>query len=225
MYSRAQISPDGTKIAVGIGGPGKITVVPIQGGVPDVLCPEGCNSILGWSADSRKILTWKGKPIADFLLDISDGKLTPVLSHPQWDLHRPRFSPDGQWLAVNPKMGERQSALYIVPYRNGVSAAQSEWIPVTDGHGIDGQPEWSPDGNILYFHSQRLGFIDQWAVRLNPATKHPEGEPFLVQAFHTARQAVFSALGYAVIKDRIIWSLPERTGNIYVMENESSAGR
>ena len=63
----------------------------------------------------------------------------------------------------------------------------ADGIPITDGKEIDRQAYWSPDGNLLYYLSDRDGFRCIWAQSLNPATKHPEGEAFTVLHFHQGR--------------------------------------
>jgi len=50
---------------------------------------------------------------------------------------------------------------------------------------IDRYVWWSPDGNLLYFISERDGFVCLWAQRLDPATKHPQGAAFPIRHFHT----------------------------------------
>ena len=73
-----------------------------------------------------------------------------------------------------------------IEVRNGAAADKSEWIAVTDGAYDDDKPQFSADGNNLYFTSDRDGYLCIWAVRLNPATRHPEGAPFAIRHFHNA---------------------------------------
>jgi serine/threonine protein kinase len=219
---RAQISPDGMKIAFNVFSPGgkkDIGVVPSTGGAPEKLCDD-CSPVVGWTPDSRHILFYRGAPTSYFLLDATDGKIRPLLSHPKWDLHRAQFSPDGRWIAVNAKTSAERSAIYLVPYRDSAAAPEGAWIQVASGASQDGGPIWSPDGKMLYFYSERAGFTDQWAVRLDLDSKRPVGEPFLVAAFHSTRRK-FGALGYTVTKDWIIWTLLETTSNLILMEREN----
>src|SRR5262249_54897306 len=153
-------------------------------------------------------------PISEFLINIRSGKETPLISHPEWDLHRVQISPDGRWIAFNPKMGPTKSAIFVSPMRDGSSPDPKEWIPITDGEDDDEGPTWSPDSNLLYFVTHRNEFGDLWAVRLDPATKHPVGEPFEVLTFHNARRPQPASFGKAVTKDRLFWAMQEFTGNI-----------
>ena len=49
-----------------------------------------------------------------------------------------------------------------------------------------------PDGNLLYFFSERDGFPCIWAQRVEPLTKHPLGDMFPVYHLHHARRSVRS---------------------------------
>ncbi|MBL8293915.1 MAG: PD40 domain-containing protein [Bryobacterales bacterium] len=186
-----------------------------KGGVEEKVC-DSCagQTVLGWTPDSRQIVAYRGRPVELILIDTQTGKQTTLLRHPSFDLHRGQFSPDGRWLAFNPK-GAGRSTIRITPFRDGVTAPEKEWIPVTEGPD-DAHPTWSPDGNLLYFYSDRAGFLDFWAQRLDPVTRKPVGAPFEVLAFHTARRPLLSAYGKAVTRDRLFWSMEEITGNIWL---------
>src|SRR5947209_7600955 len=84
---RAEISPDGTMAAYA--GRSAVSVITTRGGVPEKLC-ERCTlgTVLGWTADSQRIIGVTGKPTSLILLDAQNGKQTLLLSHPEWDLHR-----------------------------------------------------------------------------------------------------------------------------------------
>jgi Tol biopolymer transport system component len=174
--------------------------------------------VLGWTQDSQRLITGRGRPISLILLDAKTGKPSPLLSHPEWDLHRGQISPDGHCIAFKPKMGATKSGISISPFRNGTGADQKEWITITDGEGDDESPIWSPDGNLLYFVTGRKEFLDLWAIRLNPETEHAAGEPFEVFSFHSARRPLVAAFGKAVTKDALFWAMQEFTGNIWLAE-------
>jgi Tol biopolymer transport system component len=215
---RAEISPDGAKAAYA-SPPRSVSVVPLRGGVPEKIC-ERCTlgTVLGWTPDNQRLIAGFGKPISLILLDTKTGKPSPLLSHPEWDLHRGQISPDGHWVAFNPKMDATRSGISISPFRNGTGAEQKEWITITDGEGSDEGPTWSPDGNLLYFVTGRREFQDLWAIHLDPETKHPAGEPFEVLSFHSARRPLVAAFGKAVTKDALFWAMQEFTGNIWLAE-------
>jgi hypothetical protein len=78
----------------------------------------------------------------------------------------------------------RHSRLYITPVEHSVPALENRWIPLTSDEYADDKPQLSPDGNILYFTSNRGGYHCLCAQRLNPRTKNPEGAAFAIQHLH-----------------------------------------
>jgi len=79
---------------------------------------------------------------------------------------------------------------------------------------------WSPDGNLVYLNSWRDGHECIWALRLRPGTKRPIGEPFAVFHSHGARIAISNQIeqAMAVGGNRLVFSMGERTGNIWMAE-------
>jgi hypothetical protein len=81
---------------------------------------------------------------------------------------------------------------------------------------------WSRDNNRLYFLSERDGFRCIWGQSLDPVTKRPAGPPFAYH-LHQARRSLMSAdevrkIGLSVAGDRIIFSMAEATGNIWLTQ-------
>jgi hypothetical protein len=133
---------------------------------------------------------------------------------------RPRLTSDDRWIAFHSRRGP-QAQIYIVPFRE-TSPAENEWIPVTDGRGNDAFPDWSPDGNTLYWLSDRDGSLCLWAQRLDHASKRPTGEPFAVRHFHDARLSLKNMPipwnGLTAGRDRIVLSLAETTGAVWMAQ-------
>jgi eukaryotic-like serine/threonine-protein kinase len=94
-----------------------------------------------------------------------------------------------------------------------------DWIPVTDGENLDDKPRWSPDGNLLYFTSERDGFRCIWAQRLDAVSKRPVSAPFGVYHFHTSRRSLMNVglgpLEISVARNALVFNLGEITGNIW----------
>jgi WD40-like Beta Propeller Repeat len=76
--------------------------------------------------------------------------------------------------------------ILIAPVGNGSPAGRAEWIAVTDGKHGDDKPQFSADGNTVYFTSTRDEYLCIWAQRLDPITKHPLGSPFAYEHFHNS---------------------------------------
>ena len=56
------------------------------------------------------------------------------------------------------------SRIYIASFRKA-RVPRSEWIQVTDGR-TDDKPRFSNDGKLMFFTSDRDGFVCFWAQRL-----------------------------------------------------------
>jgi hypothetical protein len=97
---------------------------------------------------------------------------------------------------------------------------EKAWIPITDGEGIERYADWSPEGNVLYFLSERDGFRCIRGQRLDSATKHPVGPPFDVYHFHHARQSLGTVdpilISPTVARDKMVFSMIETTGTIWM---------
>jgi hypothetical protein len=99
------------------------------------------------------------------------------------DLWHARISPTGRGLAINavvPKTLE-SSTLYVGDLRNGGS-----FVQVTDGTAFDARPQWSAEGALLYFTSDRGSpgnVFNVWAIRIDPERGQSVGEPFQVTRF------------------------------------------
>jgi len=139
-----------------------------------------------------------------------------VASHPELNLWQGRFSPDCRWIsfnAINPAEAGA-SAIYAVPVSGG------QWTTITDGKWFDDKPRWAPDGRLVYFVSNRTGFINVWGRRFDPARGTPVGEPFQVTRFQSsAQQMVSQSLGMAVTRDRLVLSVASLSGELWILDN------
>jgi WD40-like Beta Propeller Repeat len=154
--------------------------------------------------------------------DIRSGQVTEIAHHPTYLLYNYYFSPDGQWIVFEARNQPDRNRFYIMPFRSRNTSPQSQWIQVTDGAYWDDKPRWSPDGTVLHFVSYRDGFLCIWAIRLDPATKRPKGEPFAIYHSHGARLSLSNsglARNYIpVAADKLVFPLGERHGNIWLAE-------
>src|SRR5262249_20915580 len=138
-------------------------------------------------------------------------------------LYQAKYSPDDQWLTFGAGSDPSDSRVYIVKLQNGVVDPGSRWIAVGDEHGWTDKPTWSPDGNTLYFISNRDGFRCIWAQPLRPKTKEPIGEPVAIYHFHNSRLSPanvgLSHLEMDIACDKLVISLGELRGNIWTMRH------
>ena len=175
--TRAAFSPDGKSIAFrSERGGGGIFIMNRDGGEVRRVAPFGYDP--AWSPDGRQLLCAEEgvtRPEArlNFLsrlwvIDIASGK--------QWtlgenDVMQPRWSPHGQRIAywASDKGGHRD--IWTTPAKGGQA------VPVTHDEFVDWSPVWSPDGNKLYFSSNRGGSMNLWRVGINESTGRVLGPP------------------------------------------------
>jgi Tol biopolymer transport system component/tRNA A-37 threonylcarbamoyl transferase component Bud32 len=190
--------------------------------VARLLC-EQCGSPAAWFPDGRKLLLyflpsdWKRIEA----IDINSGERTLVVQY-EHDLIAPHVSPDGNWMSLHTTVSATRLPILVIPLRNGVAAKEEEWVRVTDGSGIDINANWSPDGNLLYFFSDRDGFRCIWAQRLEPSSKKPVGPAFTVYHSHDPSRAINNVkpelICMSVRSNEIVFPMGEITGNIWITE-------
>jgi serine/threonine protein kinase/Tol biopolymer transport system component len=205
-----QFSPNGSQVAFG-GEDDNIFVVSSSGGAPELVCKQ-CGEVTDWSTDGKRIIGNTPTGHA-WVVDLASRQKTDLLATRRW-IAADRFSPDGRWFSFIADDSGGQHA-YVAP-TSEQPVPESAWISVMDGEVW----AWSPDGNLLYVNSWRDGHECIWARRLRPATKQPIGEPFAIFHSHSARIAISNQVekAMAIGGNRLVFSMGERTGNIWMAE-------
>jgi Tol biopolymer transport system component len=204
-------------------------LVSSQGGGSERVCLR-CTP-RGFSSDGGSVLLQKYDPISIMKdriteLDLRTKTEHDFLSHPDYPLYHPFFSWDDRWVvfkkmpaSVSP---EPPSQILIAPVRHGLPGAAAEWIAVTDGTHSDDKPQFSADGNTVYFTSTRDGYLCIWAQRLHPVTKHPLGSPVAFEHFHNTAGHDASidqiASDLSVARDKMLINLPEIHSAIWMLQ-------
>ena len=227
----ARISPDGSFVAYYLPGSTLVfdlLVIPTAGGAARRVC-QSCGDPCGFSSNGGWVLTENFGTGLDriALVELTTGKVSDVLSDPQRSLWNPFYSWDNKWMSFLMQTGADQEhyGIYITPVENLIPSGSNRWIQLTDGAYHDDKQQFSPDGNTIYFTSNRDGFTCIWALRLDPKTKHPAGAPFAVQHFHGA-QRMYSGISESshmevnVAKDKIVTDLDEFHSDIWMMQLE-----
>jgi DNA-binding winged helix-turn-helix (wHTH) protein/Tol biopolymer transport system component len=236
--SATSISPDGSTVIFErdckkARWPGDQTAMPCAftvaatGGVPEPVC-ERCTP-RGFSSDGSVVLiqkydltdTNKDRIVA---LDLRTRTERDFLSLPDRPVYHPFFSWDNRWVVFKkmPPGDSGDGQIMIAPVRHGLAAApKTEWIAVTDGRNNDDKPQFSPDGNTVFFTSTRDGSLCIWAQRLDPATKHPLGQPFAFEHFHNSAgraAAFFGRSNLSVAHDKILIDLKQVHSDIWMTQ-------
>jgi len=221
---RPVFSADGSKVAYSMLDNQKWAIVAVESkdGVVKKLC-EDCGEVFCWSPDGQTVFYVSGQPGRIYLLNVTSGEKRELIRHSKYSVIRPSVSSDGRWISFHAQMSPLRRQIFIVPLRDGKAPQESEWIPVTDGSGLDREAFWSPDGNSLYFLSERDGSRCIWVQRLEPKTKRPLGRAFPVYHSHSSHRSLMNltnsgAAGPAVSRGKLVFAQREITGNIWMIE-------
>jgi Tol biopolymer transport system component len=223
------ISPDGTHAVYAFlprADKPVVYSVSTSGGVPEKVC-EGCGAPTDLSRDGRVVILqylpdWfeprRERPTLA-MLDRQSGKQAEILKHPRYNLYRGHLSPDERWIVFHGDLPAVETREFIAPFRGASAVPPEEWVQVTDGTSFNDTPQWSPDGNLIYYFAQRDGSRCLWAQRLHPATKQPAGPPFAVKHLHERQRSAggvsLASLDLAVSRDKIVFNMTELWANIW----------
>jgi len=239
---QTSISPDGSKVIFErnckTGGQVGLCsfMVTAAGGEPQQVC-ESCTA-RGFSSTGSVVLIQKyvysDAPNTISAVDLTSRTERAFLSTADKDVYHPFFSWDDRWVVFKKVLGWRllKAQIMIAPVRNGVAGKEAEWITVTNGEYTDDKPQFSPDGNTVYFTSTRDGYLCVWAQKLDPATKRPVGQPFGYEHFHNSsgRDAASYSRGWgiypdlstfpdlSVARDKMLIELPQFRADIWMTQ-------
>ena len=186
---------------------------------------EGISSLMGWMPGGKKVLYYTPSPNLVFrVVDVDTGHVSDVgLEHPEYRSGSLRYSPRGDWLAFALNLGgpSDERRIYVARVENRQPLEHSQWVEITSGGRRDVHPWWSPDGNTIYFLSDRDEFACIWAQPLDPATKRPKGPLKVLRHLHGRQRfgPVGPALfGFAMTTDALYFPVYESRGNIWLAE-------
>jgi len=221
------ISHDGSQVAYLTMEEGKsaVYVRPFEGGVGRRVCSD-CGGPRGWSPDKRFILYQNYGSGTTNLLHVESGEQTELLKASEGKIVSARFSPDGRWIAFRRELAGFRGALLAAPFQGAQAIPEEKWVEIISAGNVNDKPRWGPNGNILYFLSNRERNLGVWMQRLDPATKKPVGEPQSLRQFPLIRQSLETmslvSLELAVGRDRLVLPVGELTGSIWLMEPKAA---
>jgi Tol biopolymer transport system component len=224
--SRPALSADGSLVAYNEGPIEKRRVLisslrDAAGPVAANVCDD-CFVPWDWSPDNRRLLYWPQNRKWIGLLDVQSRQTATILAHDPYTLLRASFSPDGRWIVFNADISSDRQQVFVALMRGMTPIDRASWIAVTKAEDRGHIARWSPDGNALYFLSNIDGYYCLWRQPLDPPTKQPIGDPVPLYHLHGARRSVsYVPVGFqesSVAPDRIVFSMSERTGNVWLGE-------
>jgi Tol biopolymer transport system component len=141
-----------------------------------------------------------------------------IASDPRLNLFNQRFSPDQRWITflAHDLSYASTSTVYVIPTEGGA------WRAITDGTRFDDKPRWGPDGQVLYFVSNRTGVANVWARRFDAATGAPIGEPFAVTSFRSAQFELTPRtvqMDIAVTATDLLLPMSESRSDLWMLDN------
>jgi Tol biopolymer transport system component/predicted Ser/Thr protein kinase len=223
----AHITPDGTSVAWREDDQfqSEVFVTSFDGGSTRRICAD-CFWMYNLTPDGKLAMIRRRSPReAIAVLEISTGQESDYLSGSDRDYRLSSISSDGNWLAFTAHRQLADFIAYVAPFSPKRPPPPSEWIEVFTSKDAHPNPQWSPDGNLLYFSSERDGYNCLWALKLDRNSKRPVGSPFAVQHFHS-RAAQLTApsfwLPVVVADGQIILTLIERSGGIWMLKSPAA---
>lgn len=199
----------------------ELRVVGLDGSEPRVLYSNAGMTWVqptDWSPDGKSILTVlerKDKTSQMVLVSVRDGSVRVLKSFDERSLDRPRFSPDGRYVAYaypqRPESGERD--IFVLPLDGGRET------PLVQHPANDLHPDWTPDGKRILFLSDRTGAMGAWWIQV--AEGKSQGTPELIKPDLGPN---FRPMGFTR-NGSYYYSVRTDMSDVYIAELELATGR
>jgi Tol biopolymer transport system component len=207
------LSGDGSRLLYDAHDGDKVTVfaVNFSGGEPVRISEDNVGQgAFQWSADGAAGLYFHRAPPGTVgLINLTSKARTPLLRHSQFNLSLAdaRLSPDDRWIAFPVPYAPSRSRLAVARVTGKVIEHESDWTYLTPETWNASQPEWSPNGQWLYFLSDQTGKHAVHALPLTSA-KTAKSEPRLILDFPNPALSIAAMrardIGLAVAKDKLV---------------------
>ena len=220
------LSPDGRTVVytVSAGEGWEIYLRPVAGGAPRRLTAT-CGVAVSWQPGGKQVLCERaGNRRQIAALHTETGECRTVAEHASSELIGARFSPDGKWFLFSMQADARRRKFFAGRWREGTPLRMEEWIPVDEGQNYELDAAWGPDGDLLFYISDRDGFQCLWGQPIDALTKRAGGTPFALLHFHNPRFNLGSRLtaqyqsSLVVTSDRFFFPRFEPKANVWIAE-------
>jgi len=148
---------------------GHIERLPVNGGTAQIIdtgFANRCNNDHGMSPDGTELAisdnSQENHESLVYIVPITGG--TPRRITQKSPSYWHGWSPDGKTLAF---VGQRNGDfdIYTLPADTLAGAPAPHETRLTTAKGLDDGPEYSPDGNYIYFNSERTGHMQIWRMK------------------------------------------------------------
>jgi len=182
-----------------------------------------------WSPDGQSILVSSGGMPFSGIASLglwplagaphAEAAVKLVTADSSYAVWQAKFSPDGRWIcfAAIDAREPGSDVIFVIP---SAGADRSRWIALTSAPGWADKPRWSFNGKLIYF-VQAEPFFNVWAVRFDGASGKGVGAPFQVTRYDSPRHQLtprFGAAEIGVSAERLIVTIMEQTGNIWMLD-------
>jgi TolB protein len=143
----------------------RVEKIPITGGTPQVMDTgllKHPTADHGFSPDAKWFGVTDEPPIGGngtqiYIIPVGGGPSRQVTTNSPSFFHG--WSPDGKTLVFVGQRSDKRDAVCTIPVAGG------EETRLTTGKSINDTPEYSPDGNYIYFNSDRTGHSQIWRMK------------------------------------------------------------
>ena len=225
--SGAAISGDGSRIAYS-DEKYNLRLISAQGGAVENV-PVHRGTMRSLSLDGRYAAFEPVKDEDVVVFDTVQKQLITLARRPDEKmlLSGTNLSPDEKWVTFHGvDITTRNSRIWISAVDLSRPVPAGQWIEITDDRSFAQDPSWSPNGDTIYFSTEKDGFRCFWGQHLDPKTKKPLRDPFAARHFHSARQTLRGTMttanltGLSGSSGKLIYSIGESKGNIWLEERK-----
>jgi Tol biopolymer transport system component len=183
--------------------------------------PEDCISedvILGaWVTDTPRAVTLALWPTSG---PEADRPQRILLEREGMEIWQARLSPNRRWMSFVILRPERPGHVELVV---APAATPDRWRRVAADHAWPDKPRWAADGRTLYFISRRpTSYFNLWAVRFDPETGTPVGEPAALTSFEAPSLHISPRSQTAetdISAEHAVLTMRSVTGSIWMLDN------
>ncbi|MGE5362374.1 MAG: hypothetical protein ACM3NQ_25440 [Bacteroidales bacterium] len=214
-----RLSADGSRLGFSdvVNGKTVSRIVPTSDLGPGTPLCEDCSLVGFFSKSPAHVLIADGPRLVR--QDVSTGGRTTLV---EGVTAAAVLSPDDRWVAFVAARPGGAAGLFVAPVLER-PVRQDEWMLVTEDRNYVGSPQWSPNGNLLYYVCKRDSFSCVWAQAFDEAAKR-FGPP--IHVYHdsgTPSLEASSSRSIAVTPERLYLMLASATSSVWTMKFDRRA--